>query len=383
MSGALEKRKFYIIAHNPNTIEDAKAFLLAGANALEPDICVSDDKDFFVSHDHTAFSNPFSHEHNLVTYLTELRAFIEKEGDKINLSLIMWDYKDPDAKLGIDTFLKVVHDNFSKFPSCADIAMGVTNASLSHAGFLTKYDGKTTNVAVGVDEEKDPNDVVKRMETDGQKHYSYANGIIKTGIKLGVFHSMLNAKALQHKHEGLKLIYTWVMENQDAMRDFLHIHIDGIIVDLDHVGPLKSILLENDFSPNYELARKGYNPWVAEALPSYYCIIHTADVTWAGTDAVIKFELFGEAGSLTTVLNSDYKDILEQGTIDVITLEGKNIGKVTKLKITALTSDSSSDWLPLRIRVRSNIDKDEAVFDFGPDDWVKKDIPMTKTANAP
>ncbi|MGB4848706.1 MAG: hypothetical protein WBP41_12350 [Saprospiraceae bacterium] len=31
------KRKFYLIAHNPNTIELARTFLRLGANALEPD----------------------------------------------------------------------------------------------------------------------------------------------------------------------------------------------------------------------------------------------------------------------------------------------------------------------------------------------------------
>ncbi|HYY94998.1 MAG TPA: hypothetical protein VE713_10795 [Pyrinomonadaceae bacterium] len=35
----MQKRKFYIIAHNPNTLREAEDFLKADANALEPDIC--------------------------------------------------------------------------------------------------------------------------------------------------------------------------------------------------------------------------------------------------------------------------------------------------------------------------------------------------------
>src|SRR5476651_1156990 len=31
-------RPFYVFAHNPNTLADVKAALVAGANALEPDI---------------------------------------------------------------------------------------------------------------------------------------------------------------------------------------------------------------------------------------------------------------------------------------------------------------------------------------------------------
>jgi hypothetical protein len=381
MSGPLEKRKFFIIAHNPNTIADAKAYLLAGANALEPDICVSNGT-FFVSHDHSAFSNPFDDAHSLVTYLTELRRFVIAEGKKINLALILWDYKDPEANVGINSFLQIVHDNFSKFPQCSDIAMGVTVSSKDHADFLTKYTGGITNVGVGVDEEKVPADVSAAFAAGQQKRYSYANGIITTGIKLGVFHSMLAAKAVQATDKAMKLIYTWVMADKDSMRDFLHIHIDGIIVNLGTVPSLKALLLEKDFVPIYELAMKGYNPWNAPALPTYYAEIHTADTYLAGTDAMIRFDLTGTGGTLTTTLNSDYKDILEQAATNTITFEGLNIGTVTSLKLTATTSDINSDWLPQMIEVTSNNDSDQAFFNYGPNDWLKKNVPMTRQAQA-
>jgi hypothetical protein len=53
---ALEKQKFYIIGHNPNTLEHARGYLEAGANALEPDVCFSAKSShpdhYYVSHDH-------------------------------------------------------------------------------------------------------------------------------------------------------------------------------------------------------------------------------------------------------------------------------------------------------------------------------------------
>jgi hypothetical protein len=379
MSGSIKKRKFYIIAHNPNTIEDAKAFLLAGANALEPDICVSNGA-FFVSHDHSPSSNPFTVEHNLKTYLTALRRFLIAKGNTVNLALILWDFKDPDANVTINDFLKVVHEYFSKFAECADIAMGVTVSSKDDAGFLTQYTGTIANVAVGIDEEKVPADVSQAFATGNQKRYAYANGIILTGIKLGVFHSMLAAKAVQAADKGMKLVYTWVMADKDAMRDFLDIRIDGIIVNLGTVAELKALLLEKDFVPIYELAQKGYNPWSAPPLPTYYATIHTADEYLAGTDARIRFDLTGTGGTLTTKLNADYKDVLEQDATDTITFEGLNIGTVTSLKITATTSDINSDWLPRTIKVSSNIDSNVATFSYGPNDWVKKNVPLTKQA---
>jgi hypothetical protein len=387
MTTPLIKRKFYIIAHNPNTIAEAKAYLEAGANALEPDICVSNGK-FFVSHDHSPSSNPFTDEHNLVAYLKALRRLIIAEGKKINLALIMWDFKDADAPISINTFMQVVYDNFSKFPECAGIAMGVTNGSLAHIDFLTKYnplmsDGHTmTNVAVGIDEEKHASDVSAAFALGRQARYSYANGIITTGIKLGVFESMLAAKGVQATDPGLKLIYTWVMADSDAMRDFLHIGIDGIIVNLGTVPTLKAMLLEKDFAPKFELAKVGYNPWSAPAIPTYFAEIHTADVYLAGTDAVIQFNLIGTGGALDTTLNADYKDVLEQAQTDVITFDGANIGTITSLKATALTSDISSDWLPTMIKVTSNADSNVAFFNYGADDWLKKGAPLTKNAQS-
>ncbi len=383
----LIKRKFYIIAHNPNTIEDAKAYLEAGANALEPDVCVSNGK-FFISHDHTPSSNPFTDEHNLVTYLKALRRLMIAEGNKINLALIMWDFKDPDGALGINAFMQIVYDNFSKFPECAGVPMSVTNSNLAHIDFLTKYnpvmgDGHTiTNVGVGIDEDKVPSDVSTAFANGHQARYSYANGIITTGIKLGVFESMLTAKGVQAIDPDMKLIYTWVMADSDHMRDFLHIGIDGIIVNLGTVPTLKAMLLEKDFFPKFELAKMGYNPWTAPPIPTYFAQIQTADVTMAGTDASIKFVLTGTGGSLDTTLNADYKDVLEQANTDVITFDGANIGKITSLKATALNSDISSDWLPAMIKVTSTADSNVAFFNYGDNDWLKMGVPLVKAAQA-
>lgn len=376
-----QKQKFYIIAHNPNTVADVKAFLDAGANALEPDICVapssSGNMTYYVSHDHLPSSTPFDPAHSLVTWLKGVRALITEKGQNRNLALIMFDFKDP-SKAGINDFLTVVHDYFGQFPVCSGVAIGVTVGSRDDIGFLTAYDGLYANAAVGIDEEKEPIKVVGGFAAGQQNSYSYANGIILTGIKLGVFGSMLDAKGLQATHEAMKLVYTWVVADADAMRDYLHIHLDGMIVDLGTVAQLKSILQEKEFAPLYELAHNGYNPWNAPTPPIYCATIHTADVNLAGTDAVIEFMLKGSNGQLVTVLNSDYKDVLEQGTTMSLTFVGGNLGTISSLKLTALNSDINSDWLPIMIKVSSNKDSNISWFNFGPDEWLKKGHPLTK-----
>ena len=196
-----QKRKFYIIAHNPNTVDDAKKFLEAGADALEPDVCVSNGK-FLISHDHLAGSNPFTPAHSLVTYLQQLHRLVIAEGTRINFAMIMWDFKDPDAPVDINSFLQIVHDNFSVFPECFGIAMSVTVSSNSNIGFLTKYFSQFDNVAVGIDEENSPKKVSDKFAWRNQLRYSYANGIIVAGIKPAGFGSMLKAKGGAGDRQG-------------------------------------------------------------------------------------------------------------------------------------------------------------------------------------
>jgi hypothetical protein len=50
--------------------------------------------------------------------------------------------------------------------------------------------------------------------------------------------------------------------------------------------------------------------------------------------------------------------------------------------VTATTSDINSDWLPKTIKISSNNDSNKFVVNYGPNDWVKKNIPMTRQAQA-
>src|SRR3569832_497825 len=113
----MQKRKFYIIAHNPNTLAEVEAFLQAGANALEPDVCFDAGKPerFFVSHG-TIGSNTIDAEHSLVTNLRWLRAMLTDASKGYDRALIAFDVKTP--TFDINEFLRVVFENFSGHPAC-------------------------------------------------------------------------------------------------------------------------------------------------------------------------------------------------------------------------------------------------------------------------
>ena len=73
------------MGHNPNTIEEADAFLRHGANALEPDIVYADGQ-FYVSHEPQL---SYKDVPVLQEYLGQLKKLLL--GEQYNLALIVWD----------------------------------------------------------------------------------------------------------------------------------------------------------------------------------------------------------------------------------------------------------------------------------------------------
>ncbi|MBC7931329.1 MAG: hypothetical protein H7Z38_12275 [Rubrivivax sp.] len=376
----MQKRKFYILAHNPNTLREAEEFLKAGANALEPDICFDAETAdrFFVSHG-TFGSNPFTHEHSLVNYLQGLERMITDTGNGYNLALIAFDIKTP--AFDINEFVGIVFNNFSSHPACSGVAILITVSSLSDIGFLNAYDGTRENVAVGVDEEKSAADVEAGFKRGAQKQFTYANGSIVTIIKFGLFKSIMRAKALQARSggDGFKLVYTWVLARELPIRSYLDLHIDGIIVDVGTVPHLLEILNDEHFLPVYELARNGYNPFAQTPPPTYLLTIKTRDANFAGTDVPVRFTLQGAAGVLETILDANFRGVMEQGDEDYLTLEGEDIGGIISLTIAAQGSGLNPGWLPESISLESSLLPAPLIFQYGPDEWLKLGHPITKT----
>lgn len=376
----MQKRKFYILGHNPNTLREAEDFLKAGANALEPDICFDAETAdrFFVSHG-TFGSNPLTPEHSLASYLQGLKRMLTDARNGYNLALIAFDIKTP--AFDINELVNVVFDNFSAHPVCNGVAILITVGSLSDIGFLNAYDGTRENVGVGIDEEKSAGEVEAGFKRGAQKRFTYANGSILTDIKVGLFDSIMTAKGLQARSgdDGFKLVYTWVLARESPIRSFLDLHIDGIIVDLNVVPHLLEILNDEHFLPLYELAQNGHNPFAQSPPVTYLLNIKTRDASFAGTDVPVRFTLQGVAGVLDSVLDADFRGVLEQGGEDFMTLEGEDIGGIISLTIAAQGSGLNPGWLPESITLESRQLPAPLTFQYGPNEWLKRGHPITKT----
>jgi hypothetical protein len=374
----MQKRKFYVIGHNPNTLEEAEEFLRAGANALEPDVCfdAARPERFYVSHG-TIGANPFTPEHSLVNYLRGLRAMLADGANDYNLALIAFDIKTP--TFDINELVRLIFDDFSSHPRCEGVAILITVGSLSDVGFLNAYDQSRERVGVGVDEEGSARDVEAAFRGGGQRRFTYANGSVVTDVKFGLFKSIMAAKGLQARGGVFKLVYTWVLSRDSPIRSFLDLHIDGIIVDVGVVPHLSEILGGEHFSHAYELAPNGYNPFTAPPPPAYVLTIRTRDVHYAGTNAPVKFTLRGAAGALESTLDADYRDVLEHGDVDYLTLEGEDVGEIVSLTIAAQTSGLNSEWLPESITLDGELLPAPLTFNYAPEEWLRFGQPITKT----
>lgn len=375
----MQKQKLYIIGHNPNTLAEAEEFLRAGANALEPDICFDPERPerFYVSHG-TIGSNEFIPENSLVTYLAGLRRLIADPANNFDLALIAFDVKTP--TFDINEFAGLVVEHFSRFPVCEGVAVLITVGSTDDIGFLNAYDQGRENFGVGVDEGPVPRDVQAGFEAGGQERFAYANGSIVPAIKFGLFKSVLAAKAVQawKGARGFKLVYAWVINSEASLRSYMDAHVDGFIVDVPAVSALLRILEEPHFARMYELAKNGYNPFTAPPPPRYLLTVKTRDVHNAGTDVPVKFTLEGTGGTLETTLDADFRDILERGGTDYLTLEGIEIGEVVSLTLAQLSPGFKSGWLPEYVKLESAHLPAPLTFHFGEEEWLTFGAAITK-----
>jgi PLAT/LH2 domain len=169
-----------------------------------------------------------------------------------------------------------------------------------------------------------------------------------------------------------------VLKRESPIRSYLDLHIDGVIVDVETVPHLLEILGGEHFRESYELAESGQDPFDAPPVPAYLLTIKTSDARFAGTDVPVKFALRGASGALESTLDADYRDVLERGGTDFLTLEGADVGRVESLTIEAQSSGFHPDWLPESIAVESALMHAPLRFDYGPEEWLKYGSPITK-----
>jgi hypothetical protein len=371
-----QKRPFYIIAHNPNSIEEAKEFLNEGVNALEPDIVYADGQ-YYVCHE----ARPsYAGVPTLVEYLTQLKEVLL--GGKYNLALIIWDLKVTD--FDPNEFITLVKQHFSG-GTFDGVTMLMTHSD--DDGFVSRYKGSFANVGVGVDESDDPPvELATRFRSKGHRNISYASGITTFLNKPGIFKNIREAELHRAVHgpDSFGVIYTWVLSRETSMRRYLDTYIDGIMVDVPSVKRLRALLEGSPYRETYQLARNGHNPFNAPPIPRYVLTVKTKDKMFAGTDTRFVFTLVGVSGASLSSLafHANVSGVFERDSTSLVTLEGADVGEIATLTIEAVKGGVGAGWLPERISVENKLTGMTCNFEFGgagDDEWISKGKgPVTK-----
>jgi len=224
-----------------------------------------------------------------------------------------------------------------------------------------------------------PSALEKIFKTGGQKNVSYADGITTILQKPEVFKNVREALLCRNQNDpgSFKIIYTWVLKRETAMRKYLDNYIDGIMVDVGTVNGLKELIDNAPYNEVYQFAQNGYNPFTAAPIPTYLLTVKTQDKFLAGTDARLLFTLSGSSGLTLKSLpfNASIDGALEKGSTTYITMEGIDVGAIESLTIEALTDGVGSEWLPENILVESKLTPGRSNFDFNSSDaaeWITK-----------
>ncbi|MEO5681276.1 MAG: PLAT/LH2 domain-containing protein [Chitinophagaceae bacterium] len=368
------KKPFYIIGHNPNTIEEAKDFLQAGANGLEPDIVFANNK-FYISHEEqSSYDNIIT----LENYLQGLTNLLR--GNAYPLAFIIWDIKT--TNFNPNEFIIIVKNCLAEFFDT--VCMLMTHAD-DHL-FLSKYNGAYSNVGIGVDESNTSALALQSFFTSAkQKNFSYADGITTILTKPGVYKNIREAQRCQayYPTQSFSYIYTWVLSQTPAMKKYLNLYIDAIMVDITAVDKLLGLINELPYKNVYDLATPGYNPFTSAPATRYILEIKTADETMAGTNGSFIFTIAGaEEKKLESLpFHAGNENDLERGSLTALIIQGADVGPVTSLTILMTEGGLLAGWLPESIVLTCSGSDIKSTFIFNPqnrNEWLSVGQTITK-----
>jgi len=263
-------KKFYIIGHNPNTIEDAIEYLKQGANGLEPDVCyVENTKEKFYVYEKLPDAEEEKEElfHRIIrgevpslkNYLHALTDLL-RINPRFRLSIISFDLVPP-YNYNLNELYEVIRRNFSNsFPGTAILTTASQPAAMP---FLSALEHQHINEAVCIDENMTPK-AVKEHFSRYALNYGYGTGTDVPGLSSAADTFTDRARVAVSLKDtgpagGLKIVHAWCVNNEQSMKTYLDIGVDAIVT--DKPGRLKNLVDSQLYNCKYVLADPSHDPF--------------------------------------------------------------------------------------------------------------------------
>ncbi len=334
-------RPFYVMAHNPNTINDIRAALQQGANAVEPDVNIykGTNNEFCISdaglsgHKLGDSSSPA-----LIEFLQQLN---QAAIDFPHLALVVFDCKPATATAANGVYLLGVIRQYLTNSTNLNIVISVDSLSET-AMFENIVNDLGPREGVMVDGENDPVAVSNYFTGAGIVNQSFGNGIThETFLGPNVRPSMERVCEFRAAMDRTRFIYVWTVNSDDHMREYIRIGVDSI--DTDDVSSLLSVTQEPEFANMIRLATRVDDPYRPPNF-AYGLYMHTSDKWMAGTDANVTFTLNGANGSSSKTVNTELPYRMESDDWNYVTVPSPDLGTLSSITIEHDNSGNGPDW---------------------------------------
>ncbi len=360
-------RPFYVVAHNPNKVSDVEAALLAGANALEPDVTkayvdpfhdsLPNDLPFLVDYDSSPPFRPGTlGDTHFVDWLRGVHGLALKYPNR--LALITFDVKSSAAKAELGPIiLKAIRENLNfggvRIPFV--LSVGKTNDGALFDNILRSLG---PDEGVQVDGQNDPAGVLLYFASRGYMgNIAVGDGGVDAELPLvpnDYWIDMDRAAFLRAKTGNPKVIpYLYTFAQAANQMKIIDGGADGIIPDIFRVPGVENPA----FDPSYlgvlaqrvagrgdvRLATPLDNPF-QPATEAYGIQVVTGSGGNAGTDAVLQFKLIGTLGSSSVLMDTSKTGRMEAGKVNFVTLPSKDLGELQWLEIRNNGDGNAPGW---------------------------------------
>jgi glycerophosphoryl diester phosphodiesterase len=339
-------RPFYVIRHNPNTIDLVEEALNAGANGIEPDINVFLDRpdELCISHLPGVPDAPA-----LETFLTELREITVRDE---RLCLVVFDCKSAAATPAFGLQLLLTIRSCLTHDTTLNIIISVSE--MDHAKIFDQIgDMLGPREGLMIDEHVDPVEIVTYFQKRGISNQCFGNGISIPPIALtgpNVTPSMERACALRAATGLPKFICPWTINEKKLGDEMIRVGVDAMIC--DDTETILQIINRNEYRDFVRLAVRNDNPFTP-LNAAYSLTVYTADRPMAGTDAVITFIIKGSNGSASTTFDTSYHARMERNHVNYITLQAPDLGDLISVSVQRNNNGNAPDWWLEKIEVQS------------------------------
>ena len=316
----------WIMGHNTNSIQQVKAALDQGANAVEIDVTAYEHDLDQLCIDHAGLLGDAPGGKDAPAFIPFLHELREVVDQRPALCMVMFDLKPPAShpKFG-PVMMQAIRDILTAGTTLSVILSDATETGVFDA--ISKDVRAREGLMIDADSDVDR---VVHFFADQHKvaRFGYGNG---TSFPLSDEGAMVyrtpieKACWLRATQARPRFVDAWTVNSVANLQLYLRLGVDALICDAQGIERVRQLLQQAEFSQRHRLALRSDDPMDPDNF-AYGLSVVTSSVGSAGTDAKITFTLHGDKGSAATVVDTNFNARMEAGSTNFVVLHAPDLG---------------------------------------------------------